>query len=108
MMSEALQKHSSEYWIKRLDEANIPAGPINKISDLEDDPQLEAREMVVNMPDEQVGEYRMAGNPVKLSESPVQYRLPPPKLGQHTVEVLTHELNLSAERLKMLHEKEII
>ncbi|HRO57660.1 MAG TPA: CaiB/BaiF CoA-transferase family protein [Burkholderiaceae bacterium] len=107
-MSRELESRGSEYWLREFEAANIPAGPINQISELSDHPQLHAREMVVSFPDPRTGDIKAAGNPLKLSESPVDYRLPPPKLGQHTAAVLGEELGLSADEISTLRARSII
>lgn len=108
LMSAVLQSAPSKHWLDLLDLANIPAGPINTVSDLEGHPQVDAREMVVSMPDEKMGQVRMAGNPVKLSASPVVYDRAPPGLGEHTEEVLKNELKLSPEAIAALRKNSII
>lgn len=108
LMSEVLRTSDSKTWLARLETANIPTGPINKISDLVADPQLAAREMVVSFPNPVTGVVKTAGNPVKLSGTPIRYTLPPPSLGEHTRQVLEHELGLSGEQIDALQARSII
>lgn len=108
LMSASLRRRGSHAWLGDLEAANIPAGPINRISDLDGDPQLAAREMVVSFPDAVKGVVKTAGNPVKLSGTPVRYTLPPPALGEHTQEVLERELGMSATEITALRERSII
>jgi crotonobetainyl-CoA:carnitine CoA-transferase CaiB-like acyl-CoA transferase len=51
-------------------------------------PQVEAREMLIHMDHVEIGDLRLVGSPLKFSETPVDYRRPPPKLGEHTEEIL--------------------
>jgi len=69
-------------------ELGIPAGPINDIATLYADPWMEERDQIVRMPHPTLGTYQGAGFPVKASVTPPTPSLPPPLLGQHTVEVL--------------------
>ncbi len=71
-----LQKDSGE-WIKLLTDAEIPSGPINTIDRVFGDPQVQAREMLVGMEHPAIGPIKLVGSPMKLSETPVQYRIPP-------------------------------
>lgn len=108
LMSAELVSQPSHYWLEKLEAANIPSGPINKISDLDGDPQLEAREMIVSFEDDEKGVIKTAGSPIKLSGSPVEYSLPPPTLGKHTDSVLMQELALSEAEIAAFRNKKII
>jgi len=107
-MSQIMREQPSEYWLNVLAHANIPSGPINKIEDLEKDSQLLAREMIVEFNDSEKGSIKTAGNPIKLSDTPIQYTLPPPRLGAHTESVLAEILNLSAAEIAALRVKSVI
>ena len=60
------------------------------------------------MPHPTAGTVALVANPVRLSASPVQYRLPPPLLGQHTEEVLQQWLGLGAEEVNGLRERKVV
>ena len=102
-----LQKTSAE-WLKLLAEAEIPNGPIHTIDRVLADPQVLAREMVVEMEHPHTGKYRVVGSPMKLSETPVQYRIPPPRLGEHTEEILRDILKYSQADIDRLKEEKVI
>jgi crotonobetainyl-CoA:carnitine CoA-transferase CaiB-like acyl-CoA transferase len=74
--------------IDRLGEHHVPCGRVRSVADALEDPQLLAREMVVEMPHDDLGAVTVIGNPIKLSRTPASYRLAPPQLGEHTAEVL--------------------
>jgi crotonobetainyl-CoA:carnitine CoA-transferase CaiB-like acyl-CoA transferase len=78
------------------------------LSEVFADPQVEARGMVLEMEHATGGMMKMIANPVKLSETPPDYRLAPPVLGQHTDAVLSAKLGLDAAELARLREKGII
>ena len=80
-------KMSSE-WLSLLEAAGIPCGPINTLGEVFSMPQVEARSMLIHIENTAIGDLRLVGSPLKFSETPVAYRLPPPKLGEHTEEVL--------------------
>lgn len=88
------------YWLELCRELEIPAAPVNRLEDLEDDPHLKAVELFTTVTAADGGDYRMIRNPVRLSESEVPMRLPP-ALGEHTREVLL-EAGLAASTVAAL------
>ena len=102
-----LQKDSGE-WLKLLGEAEIPIGPINTIDRVFADPQVLSREMLVEMEHPKVGKLKLVGSPMKLSNTPVQYRIPPPLLGEHTESVLQEVLGYDKEKIARLKEGKVI
>jgi crotonobetainyl-CoA:carnitine CoA-transferase CaiB-like acyl-CoA transferase len=84
-----LEKTANE-WLSALEGAGIPCGPINTIDKVFSEPQVEVREMLIHMEYPEIGRsvLRLVGSPLKFSETPVDYKLPPPRLGEHTEEVL--------------------
>ncbi len=82
-----LEKTASE-WLSALENAGIPCGPINTLDKVFAMPQVEARDMVVSMNYRETGDLRLVGSPLKFNDTPVEYKLPPPKLGEHTEEIL--------------------
>ena len=79
---------ASAEWLSALEEAGIPCGPINTLDKVFSMPQVEAREMLFEMEHSAIGKLALVGSPLKFSDSPVVYKLPPPRLGEHTDEVL--------------------
>lgn len=75
-------------WLELLAGAEIPAAPINTVEEALSDAQTLARKMIVQIEHPALGLARSIGNPIKFSETPVSYRLPPPMLGEHTNEIL--------------------
>ena len=82
-----LQRTADE-WLSALENAGIPCGPINTLDKVFAEPQVEAREMLIHMQHEEIGDLRLVGSPLKFSETAVEYRRPPPRLGEHTEELL--------------------
>ena len=83
-----IKKQSREYWITALEKAGVPCGPINTLDLTFANPQVQARGMRVDIERQDTGPVKLVANPVKYSATPVQYNLPPPRLGEHTDEVL--------------------
>ena len=101
LISERTRTRSSAEWIREFESAGVPVGPINKIGDVLADPQVQAREMVVEVEHSRVGKTKAVGLPIKFSETPGSVRRGAPVLGEHTDEVLK-SLGYSAERIAAL------
>jgi crotonobetainyl-CoA:carnitine CoA-transferase CaiB-like acyl-CoA transferase len=71
-----------------LSEVGIPAGPINTVAEILEDPHMHAREMVVELTHPDYGPLKMLGIPIKLSDTPGGVGKAPPKFGEHNAEVL--------------------
>ena len=80
-------------WLSALGEAEIPCGPINNFEQVFSMQQVQEREMLVKMDHPTIGELPLVGSPLKFSDTPVQYRLHPPLMGEHTEEILSELKN---------------
>ncbi len=87
LQAEMLKSTKSE-WLSRLASAGVPAGPINTVAEVFAEPQVQARDMQVQVAHPYNPDLQLVGNPIKLSRTPVVYRRPPPILGEHTEQVL--------------------
>ena len=110
ILDPLLASHPTAWWVDRLEAAKIGCGPINKLSEVFADPQVQARGMVLDLPHKpsEGGTVRVIANPVRLSETPVNYRLPPPTLGAQTEEVLTGVLGMTAEEVAGLRGRGVV
>ena len=97
-----LQARDRDDWVARFAEAGLPAGPINDIGQVFEDPQVRHREMVVDVEHPTAGRVRLPGIPVKFAGTPARIQGPPPNLGQHTDEVLRDVLELSPAAIQDL------
>ncbi|MEO8079497.1 MAG: CoA transferase, partial [Caldimonas sp.] len=88
VLGARLRERGTAEWLRDLDAAGIPAGPIQSIGEMTSDPQTLAREMVVEVEHPVAGRTRALGMPVKLSATPGSVRRPAPTFGQHTREVM--------------------
>ncbi len=88
LLQARLRQFSSADLLPRLQAAEIPCGPINGVADSLADPHYVARGNLVELEHPTAGTVRSLGNPVRLADTPPTYRLPPPRLGEHTDEVL--------------------
>ena len=88
MIGEVMAPHPVAHWTARLKAAGVPCSPINRIDKAVAEEQVRARDMVVQIELPGLGSIRMAGLPLKFSETPGRVELHPPRLGQHTAEVM--------------------
>ena len=96
-----LRKDTTEAWLARMEKAKLPAGPINDILQMHDDPQTRAREMVLTLDHPRAGKVDTIGHPVKFSRTPASITRAAPLLGQHSREIL-REIGLDAARIEAL------
>lgn len=89
LIERVTSERSREYWLDRLEAHDIPCGPINDYREVMADPQIRAREMVVETRHPTLGTLSTLGTPIKLSGTPLTPGRPAPLLGQHTDEVLS-------------------
>ncbi len=110
MLREITAKRTSEEWIEGLARIHVPCSPVNTIDRTFADPQVRARGMVMEMdhPATPGKPVRLISNPVKFSKTRVEYRHPPPLLGQHTEEVLREVLEMAPEEIARLREAGVI
>lgn len=87
---------SAEAFVDRLTLHGVPCGRVRSIAEALDDPQVEARQMLVTQPHPTLGQVQSIGNPMRLPSAPPVYRRPPPALGEHTAEV-RRELGLGSD-----------
>jgi crotonobetainyl-CoA:carnitine CoA-transferase CaiB-like acyl-CoA transferase len=83
-------------WLEKLVRAGVPCAPINSVPDALNDTQTLARGLIVQLEHPSLGQTRSIANPIRFSDTPVTYRLPPPLLGEHTAQIL-HSLGYTKE-----------
>jgi len=97
-----------DQWIEALDKAGIPCGPINSIERVMNNEQVKARDMIVETDHPVAGKIKMAGIPIKMSETPGSVERPAPLLGQHTEEILSEILGISSEEVAQLKTQNVL
>jgi len=95
-------------WVALLEQAGVPCGPINDLAQVFADPQVLARGLRVDMPHPLAGSVPQVASPIRLSETPVEYRKAPPLLGEHSEAVLQEVLGLSFEKILSLRQSGVI
>jgi len=107
ILEEIFLTKTGEEWLELL-EKRIPISPISTIDKALSDPQVLSRNMVVEVDYGNNKKLKVVGNPIKMSEIEQEVFKAPPRLGQHTEEILTHILNYSPEHIKELRQQKII
>lgn len=107
-LTPVMKSKTTAEWIEALEALKIGCGPINTLEQVFADPHVQAREMVVEMAHGSGETVKVIANPVKLSATPPSYRSAPPVLGEHTQNVLTDVLKMSAADIAALKEKGIL
>ncbi|MFJ1299883.1 CaiB/BaiF CoA transferase family protein [Pseudomonadota bacterium AL_CKDN230030165-1A_HGKHYDSX7] len=102
ILVERMATGARDTWLIELEKAGVPAGPINTLDQVYEDPHVLARQMKRELPHPLGGTVPVAASPLKLSGSPVQYHRAPPVLGEHTREVLSGMLGLSDDEIDAL------
>jgi len=100
LLAAMVEKRSSADWISGMETAGVPCGPINDLKQVYDNPQVKARGMRIEIERADAGPVALVANPIKASRTPPSYRRPPPRLGEHTDEVLGTVLGWDAQRIE--------
>ncbi|MDP2948821.1 MAG: CaiB/BaiF CoA-transferase family protein [Chloroflexota bacterium] len=108
ILNEALRRKSTAEWLQEFDAIGLPCGPLTNIAQAAEHPQVLARQMLVEVEHPRIGSLKVPETPVKLSRTAGGIKGPPPALGQHTYEVLSTLLGLSAQELGELKAAGII
>jgi crotonobetainyl-CoA:carnitine CoA-transferase CaiB-like acyl-CoA transferase len=88
IIREEMRKRTSKEWLSLLDAADIPNGPLNQLADVWSDPQLRETDFFQSLDHPSEGRIVTLGITSDFSRSPGAIRLPPPRLGEHTAEIL--------------------
>ncbi|MFH1560287.1 MAG: CaiB/BaiF CoA-transferase family protein [Chloroflexota bacterium] len=108
ILSEAVRKKTSQEWLAELEALGIPCGPVNTIDKVAQDPQVQHRGMIKEIPHPRLGRVKVVDTPVKLSRTPGGADSPSPDLGEHTAQVLREMLGLGEKEITALREEGIV
>jgi crotonobetainyl-CoA:carnitine CoA-transferase CaiB-like acyl-CoA transferase len=100
ILAEIIARRTGQDWIDSLETAGVPCGPINNLAQVFDNPQVQARGMRQSIDREDSGPVELVTNPVRFSATPTRLYRPPPRLGEHTAEVLREVLNYQDGAIK--------
>lgn len=109
ILNEALQQRTTAEWIEEFDRIGLPCGPLNNIAEAVEQPQVKARDMLVELRHPRMGRpLKVPNTPVKLSRTPGGVKGLPPDVGEHTEEILTGWLGLTHEEVRRLEELGVV
>jgi len=107
-LAAVLATRPVKQWHAEFDAAGVPTGPINGFAEVFADPQIQHREMLMELPHSQIGSVPQVANPVRFSATPIAYGRAAPLLGEHTAEVLRELLQLDDEGVAALRRDKVI
>jgi len=108
LIRQATVFKATAQWVNELGAASVPCGPVNDLAQVFADPQVLARGLAIELPHVLGGKVAQVASPIRLSETPVEYRNAPPLLGEHTTQVLQAVLGLGADEVLALREAGVI
>ncbi len=108
LVKTIIKQRSRDEWLKRLDKAGVPSGAIRTVGEVCESEVLEARGMVAEMQHPSAGLVKGIKSAMHLSHTPLDAYAPPPRLGEHTREILTGILGYSAKDLDRLARDKVI
>ena len=104
----AFTKQTTDWWLEQLADAGVPAGPINSIDQVLAEPQALHRRIATQIPDSVRGDVPTISSPMRMSATPPRATLPPPRLGEHSREILQQILDMEDAELSSLESAGII
>jgi crotonobetainyl-CoA:carnitine CoA-transferase CaiB-like acyl-CoA transferase len=107
MLEDLIGQMEREPLLKRLEEADVPATPVNTVDQVMNDPQTVERGIIQRVRHPKLGEIPVVGTPIRLSRMTPGVRRPAPLRGQHTDEVLA-ECGFTPERIQALRDKNVV
>lgn len=108
VLADEFARRPVQWWIDTLEAAGVPCGPINTVAQALAHPQTQVRGMRIDLPHPLAGHVPLVGNPIKFSETPVEYKEAPPLMGQHTDDVLKGLLGMDSAAVNLLRQRRII
>ena len=105
LLGEIFRKRTKQEWVELLEAAGVPNGPINDIAQVFAEPQVKARGVRIEVPHPVAGMLPMVASPMRFSATPLEHKVPPPLLGEHTEEVLKDLLGKDAAEIARLRER---
>jgi CoA:oxalate CoA-transferase len=108
ILSAALKEKTTDEWLEKLGEVGIPCGPVNNIAQVAADPQIMARDMIIDVHDEKGGTFKVVNTPFKFSRTQNRPQHSAPALGENTREILTGLLEMTPGDIQKLADARVI
>jgi crotonobetainyl-CoA:carnitine CoA-transferase CaiB-like acyl-CoA transferase len=101
-LQSVMATRNTAHWVERLAEVNVPSAPINDYKQVFEHPQVKHRQLRIDQAHGGGGVASTVANPIRLSATPIEYRIAPPLLGEHSVAVLTDLLGKTPAEIDRL------
>jgi formyl-CoA transferase len=108
LLDELFGQSEISHWLPIMETIGVPCGPINSINRALEDPQVRAREMVIEVSHPEAGAIQMVASPLKIPTAPTVVRLPPPMLGEHSEQILHELLGFDGNIVQNLRTEQVI
>jgi formyl-CoA transferase len=108
LLDELFGQSEISHWLPIMETIGVPCGPINSIDRALEDPQVRAREMVIEVSHPEAGAIQMVASPLKIPTAPTVVRLPPPMLGEHSEQILHELLGFDGNIVQNLRTEQVI
>lgn len=105
ILANRMRAQPTAYWLALCESIQVPAGPINNLDQVYENPQVQARKMKITLAHPTAGCADLVASPLRFSDSPVRYHSAPPLLGEHTDQVLGELLGLDLTQIQVLQNK---
>jgi len=108
LLAAVFRKRTKREWLELLEAAGVPNGPINDVAQVFEEPQVKARGVRIELKHRAGARLPLVASPMRFSATPLEYRLAPPVLGEHTDEVLRSLLGKSDSEIARLRAAKVI
>jgi len=108
LLAQVFAQRTTREWVGLLDAAGVANGPINDVAQVFEEPQVKARGVKIELEHAVAGKLPLVASPMRFSGTPLEHRLAPPVLGQHTGEILREVLRLSESEIARLRADGVI
>ncbi len=108
ILTDAMKTRTTQEWVVELEQAGIPCGPVNTIEQAAGDPQIAARDMIIEVEHPEAGKFTVVNTPFKFSRTPYKVEKASPELGQHTQDVLSSLLGMTHQEIGKLKDEGVV
>jgi crotonobetainyl-CoA:carnitine CoA-transferase CaiB-like acyl-CoA transferase len=108
LLQALFAKKTTREWVELLEAAGVANGPINDVAQVFEEPQVKARGVRIELEHAVAGKLPLVASPMRFSATPLEYRLAPPVLGEHTDETLRSVLKLGDAEIARLRAEGVI
>jgi crotonobetainyl-CoA:carnitine CoA-transferase CaiB-like acyl-CoA transferase len=108
LLAVVFRKRTTRDWVNVLEAAGVACGPINNLKQVFEEPQVIARGMKIELEHPTAGKVPLVASPMRFSATPLEHKMPPPTLGQHTDEILRDVLGMDAAAIAKLRETKVL